>query len=307
MTQLIMYTHPKVVENWEPYREHRGHIKDEHGNWVARPFDKFFNYYQPEADQIDLDEFVLTFDKVDGSLGIGWIHPDTGVFTISTKGGFTSAQANYANEVLLPRYMELGFEPVGGLTYMFEIVYPDNRIVVDYGDWEGLVLLAVRENDTGDYLYGKVGGWHWDFAQVRPETTLRAVLEAEPRPNAEGVVVTTADGRRVKVKQDDYFAKHWYATRMTKRKVWEALVQGVDPREDVPDEFYGLISTWADELQEAYNALYSEVVDAYRELPPTTDRKEFARLVQGLTHRGLLFRLYDNEPIETKIWEIIRP
>lgn len=303
MTQLIMYTHPKVVENWDAYREHRGHIKDEHGNWVARPFDKFFNYYQPEADQIDLDEFVLTFDKVDGSLGIGWIHPDTGVFTISTKGSFTSAQANYANEVLLPRYMDLGFEPVGGLTYMFEIVYPDNRIVVDYGDWEGLVLLAVRENDTGDYLYGKVGGWHWDYAQVRPETSLRAVLEAEPRPNAEGVVVTTADGRRVKVKQDDYLEKHRIATNTTPRTVWAALASGTDPRETLPDEFHWMV----DELQDAYNALYAEVLAEYATVPPTTDRKEFARLVQGLTHRGMLFRLYDNQPITAKIWESIRP
>ena len=41
------------------------------------------------------------------------------------------------------------FCPKPGKTYLFEIIYPENRIVVDYGDYKGLVLIDVIDNETG--------------------------------------------------------------------------------------------------------------------------------------------------------------
>jgi hypothetical protein len=40
---------------------------------------------------------------------------------------------------------------------MFEIIYPENRIVLDYGERQDLVLLAGRNRFTGEYLpFGEV-------------------------------------------------------------------------------------------------------------------------------------------------------
>ncbi len=34
-------------------------------------------------------------------------------------------------------------------TYLFEIIYPENRIVIDYGDSDDLILLSIINNETG--------------------------------------------------------------------------------------------------------------------------------------------------------------
>lgn len=55
-----------------------------------------------------------------------------------------------------------------------------------------------------------------------PYPTLRAALEAEPRPGQEGLVVFFPDtGDRVKLKQDDYVAIHRLVFGLTARRVWE--------------------------------------------------------------------------------------
>jgi hypothetical protein len=41
---------------------------------------------------------------------------------------------------------------VDGFTYLFEIIYPENRIVVDYNGEERLVLLGIINTETGEEL-----------------------------------------------------------------------------------------------------------------------------------------------------------
>ena len=64
---------------------------------------------------------------------------------ISTKGAFHSPQAQWATE----RIRSVGAPPQADeITYLFEIIYPDNQIIVDYDGREELVLLdALRLSD----------------------------------------------------------------------------------------------------------------------------------------------------------------
>jgi RNA ligase len=255
------------------------------GEVVARPFQKFFNYTEVE-EPLDLDAHVVVTDKVDGSLGILYPAETNGRgrgFAIATRGSFESEQALHATGVWLDRYADDADQWVRpGLTYLFEIVYPQNRVVVDYGDRDDLVLLDVLETDTGASSSLNGQGWRGPRVDVLPQLTLREALEAEPRPGQEGLVVYFVDdGRRVKIKQDEYVALHRILTRTNARDVWEyAAVQacreliadpkhwatylGIDPARaaellavgdgwldvaGIPDEFYAWIKATIDQAE----------------------------------------------------------
>jgi hypothetical protein len=103
----------------------RGIITDSAGTILGRPFAKFFNLEQLE--QLPNEPFEV-YEKLDGSLGIlYWLGDEP---YIATRGSFESPQAQVATQLL--RTYDLSALD-RRLTYLFEIIYPENRIVVNYG------------------------------------------------------------------------------------------------------------------------------------------------------------------------------
>lgn len=220
--ELFNYTEACTYEGvWnDTTRQCRGLILDLQGNVVARPFAKFFNHGEPNAPELDLDAPVIVTDKMDGSLGI--LYDDLmGSYAIATRGSFTSEQAIHASLLWNERYFS-AWAPPAGVTCLFEIVYPRNRIVVDYGELDDIVLLGARETETGAHVDSRILEWPGLATEEHPYSTLRAALEAPPRPGQEGLVVFFPDsGERVKLKQDDYVAIHRLVFGLTARRVWE--------------------------------------------------------------------------------------
>ena len=69
-----------------------------------------------------------------------------GVWILATRGSFTSPQAIKGRELLEKYdYNRLAKD----YTYLFEIIYPENRIVCNY-DFEDLILLGMIHTKTGD-------------------------------------------------------------------------------------------------------------------------------------------------------------
>ena len=117
---------------------------------VARPFRKFFNLGEVEETKIENlpAEMPQVTEKFDGSLGILYFQPD-GRPAIATRGSFTSDQALRATEML--RNMPPFWNNIDlNLTYLFEILYPENRVVVNYGNREELVLIGLVNRTTGE-------------------------------------------------------------------------------------------------------------------------------------------------------------
>lgn len=104
---------------------------------------------------------------------------------IATRGSFTSEQAGHATAVLHTCYPR--FEPPEGLTVLFEIVYPGNRIIVDYCDTDDLVLLGAVDTATGDYvaLHRLVTGLRWTW----PRSGRAGVPGFGPAPQTGSVTV----------------------------------------------------------------------------------------------------------------------
>jgi RNA ligase len=155
-TQIFNYTEKAQYEKHWNYvtKQCRGLIH-RRGEVLARPFDKFFNLGEHDYDTSDVfapDRLVEMTDKMDGSLGILYPWPGDGFkmrhqWAIATRGSFESEQAIHATDVLRNKYPD--FKPAPGFTYLFEIVYPENRIVLDYGDQDDLILLGMRNIDRG--------------------------------------------------------------------------------------------------------------------------------------------------------------
>jgi RNA ligase len=229
---IYNYTEKAAYEReWNDVtRQCRGLIVDVMTSQViARPFAKFFNYGEHDEATLSLDEQVIITDKMDGSLGIAYRGTD-GRLAIATRGSFASEQAVHATTVLRERYGD--FEPLGGFTELFEIVYPQNRIVLDYGAEDDLFYLGSVHIATGrtfgPYPHGTIAangkGWTGPRAAVFDGRTLADALAMPVRPNAEGIVVHYHDSDlRIKIKQADYVALHRILTMTTARTVWEYL------------------------------------------------------------------------------------
>ena len=110
----------------------RGLVTNSNGDIVARPFRKFFNI--EEGKHTPTEQFTV-YEKMDGSLGILFYYKGEWVF--ATRGSFTSEQSVKGFEML----KKYDYEKLHkDYTYLFEIIYEENRIVVKYS-FEDLVLL----------------------------------------------------------------------------------------------------------------------------------------------------------------------
>lgn len=223
------YTEKAVyARHWNPVTlQCRGLIVHHYTREVlARPYPKFFNHNEPDAPKFGLDDHVTVTDKMDGSLGILYPTGDGG-YAIATRGSFASDQAQHATVLWQDRYADR-FRPDQCMTMLFEIVYRTNRIVVDYGDLDDLVLLGSVEIATGcSFDPGDIeahGNWPGPKTKTFYYSTFREALEAEPRSGQEGLVVRRAFSEdRVKLKQDEYVALHRLITGVTARHIWEFL------------------------------------------------------------------------------------
>lgn len=295
----------------------RGLIVDADGEVVAHPFTKFFNYGELSEDDISgLTGRVVASDKLDGSMGVGYRNPETGEINIATRGSFASDQALHATELYLHKYAGK-WAPREDSTYIWEIIYPENRIVLDYGPKDDLVLIGRVNTNTGvSAPINEVDEWPFERADVFDHNSMGDALRAAPRENAEGIVVHFVESdSRVKLKQDDYVRLHRIVTGVTARRVWDVLQSGdgIDAwLADMPEEFATFIRQTAAELQAEHDEvadrierIYSEIIS---ELPEDHEQRDFALAVKENADgadRGLLFSRHKGAKL--KIWPLLRP
>ena len=293
----------------------RGLVTDDRGNIVAKPFNKFFNI---EENRHTPTEDFEVFEKMDGSLGI--VFKYNGEVIYATRGSFTSDQAkwmaNYGKEYNFQDIL------VEGHTYLFEIIYPENRIVVNYGDQERLVLLGIINTETGEELsYDDIIMVPWDIVKKYDGIRDYSELKGKIDNNAEGFVVRFSNGDRMKIKGEEYLRLHKVMTNVSTTGVWELLSNGGDINEflkDVPDEFYKKVKEYADRLKYGYYQVSEHCGKSHdyfrygkygdREVEPT--KKEFAQHVLKNGHppyRAVMFAMWDGKPYDKLIWNILKP
>lgn len=306
---LILNYTPKCQyeSNWtEETLMCRGLITDLEGNIKARPFKKFFNLGE-RGDDMPIGDFEV-YSKLDGSLGILYWTEDEP--HIATRGSFESEQASKGTSLL--RKCDTS-KLDKSKTYLFEIIYPENRIVVDYGVFEGLVLLAIIDTETGkdEELNSELG-----FAVVERYHGINDISQIKDNfkneENKEGFVVKWSDGFRLKVKLDEYVRLHRLLTQCTARSIWDLLRTGTpldELLERVPDEFYNWVKTKKADLETSYaDILYESDLMAVKAKEFAT-RKEQAEFIlkYAKNYSGIVFKLLDGKEVSDDIWKMLRP
>ncbi|MDO8755306.1 MAG: T4 RnlA family RNA ligase [Anaerolineales bacterium] len=278
------------------------------GEIVARAFDKFYNWLQ--NGEKSNGHIVSITEKMDGSLGI--LYRLNGEHRISTRGNFHSDQAEYATKFLHEHY-NLGGLP-DELTLLFEIIYPENRVIVDYKGREDIVLIAARNRFTGAYLpffpdlqlladqYGFPLPKIYSFNNITEIIALTGKLDKDE----EGFVVEFSDEQRFKFKGDKYLELHRLVFGLSFKNTLQAIVtKQVDYiREQIPDEFSADFNGWVKEIEETRERIKREAADIFAQAPKQA-RKDFAIWVMS-NHKHLsayLFAMLDGEDIEALIYK----
>ena len=296
----------------------RGLVTDNDGNIIVHPFKKFFNI--EEGKHTPTEEFEV-YEKMDGSLGILFFYE--GKWIVVTRGSFTSDQSVKAQELLRSKYIVESI-PKGYAT-LFEIIYPENRIVVDYGDEEKLVVLGMTSRVSGKEMdYNSLLNVHNEsgMSVVKKYDGIKDYkqLKEMVKNDQEGFVVKFSNGDRVKVKGVEYLRLHKIMGNLSTTAVWEVLSNSGDMEnllKDVPDEFYKKIKTYVQDLKYGFFQISEragKLHDGFRygkygdrDSEPT--KKEFAEFVfnQDKVLQPVMFSMWDRKPYDHIIWRIIKP
>jgi RNA ligase len=210
-------------------------------------------------------------------------------------------------------------------TFLFEIVYPANRIVLDYGDMDDLVLLGAVQKSRGYYVGPEAArnliDWPGPVVETFEFGTLSDAIANMGRKNAEGFVVR-AHNFMVKIKEPDYVDLHRLVTNASPKTVWEQLVQGRSKTEIVsnfPDEFHTYIESMVDPLLQEYERRFVEITNGFSaavgvvysanggKYDSDLPRKEFAKVFSKSPDAKYYFQLLDNRSIKDTLWKELRP
>lgn len=301
---------------WDEYTlSCRGMVIDVEGNILARPFQKFKNFEEHDPSEIDLSQEFDIFEKMDGSLILVFYYEPHMTWIVASRGSFISEQSIEAKKMLGSITEKLSKID----TYLFEIIYPENRIVVDYGNRRELVLLGRIETRTGFELYYEdLVSWYSKYFTVVKRYNIKNInnlseLKKLEEDNREGFVVRFLNGFRVKVKFKEYIRLHGILTNVSNLTVWEHMKDNYEFDElldRVPDEFYDWLLKTASKLQAEYNEIERlsllEFLRIYH-VNEITERNRFAEHAKLFNYRSILFKLYDKRAYADIIWKMIRP
>lgn len=320
-------TAAQYAEIWNFFeRVSRGLILDHvSGEVVARPFGKFFNWGERYPIDGVTVEHITT--KMDGSLGILWRdeanegHPVTAdhpYYRIATRGGFSSEQAEWAT-AWLNAHTDLP-DLDDSFTLLFEIIYPANRIVVDYGSMECLYLLAAINRHTGEELPREevemlAEFYHFPIAEEQQFKIIEQMLRAAQEIDAhhEGWVIKFSDGSRFKVKGEAYKIAHRMLNEVTFRHVLDAIQANTLDNiiANVPDEFLGRVKAMRSYIEERREHVLYAVRERFEDHPfsinetPRDYRARFAKwaMTKHKKYAPYLFAMLDDKDILPLIYK----
>jgi len=261
------YSHKCVMDgHWTPATlVARGLVVNDE-RIVALPFPKFFNYSEtPNTPDLPFK----VHEKMDGSMGIIYYYNG---WKVNTRGSFDSDQAIWAINYL-KEHANLELLDTN-VTYLVEIIYPSNQIVVNYKGKSGLWLIGGYDNTTGeelcvDSLFESVGGDDdtvpcvFELAPVTTGKTIKELLDISKTlsKDEEGFVVRYDNGFRVKIKGDEYLKYHRIISGFSERNVCKFMGSSNIPAINglfgsLPEEFLLDLVMY----ESKYNILFNEFI-----------------------------------------------
>lgn len=285
----------------------RGIVFDDDGALVQRCIPKFFNHDEPDGIKVEKlmlrEQLPIIQEKLDGSL-IKITKDEKHGLVITSKASFESDQAKMAKEIV----EENNYDFREGWTYHFELIHPDNQIVLSYGDERKLVLLAIIDNITGKDVDIYSDEFKFDKPKLYNYETLLDVNVLNKDGLHEGVVVNYGS-YRLKYKTDEYIRLHRIVTEFTPKRVWEALYAGqrID-RMNIPEEFIKWLDDTEKELLLKYNELFDKINQALADTINMTNKEIALSDNEAIKEvREYIFAVRSEKDVRVKIWKAIKP
>jgi RNA ligase len=334
----------------------RGLVTNSKGDIVARPFKKFFNYEEYKPEDIPNEDYVVyekmdgslgilfyyEYELSDERRYNIWFNnnyetgmerffdpnnlPDydnsyyeptpktKGEWIFATRGSFTSEQSIKGKEILDKKHDYSALRKDN--TYLFEIIYPENRIVVDYKGEEKLVVLGVIHTETGNEVpdsslfFMQEGGWEL-VTVYKTWGEGYDILKEEISKDKEGYVLRFKNGFRMKIKGEEYVRLHRILTNISNRDIWEYLKDNKpfdELLEKVPDEFNDWVKETARDLTVRFENIEKEYREVFENLNNRNlSRKDFALRAKHYRYSNILFNMLDGTNPKQTIWKIIYP
>jgi len=310
----------------------RGLIMDDQERIIGRGFNKFFNYEElTHSVPWTSSDYVYVQEKMDGSLGILFYY--AGDWHLATKGSFHSEQAVRGMEIIKEKFFLRAF--MREYAYVVEIIYPENRIVVEYPEPKITFLSVFLNRAHPGWTDGGDDELHWTTANsvfaasaihkkhiVETEQVfdglghdLYKTLKAKNLQNKEGYILRFFPSNfRCKIKFEDYVRLHRIITNFSNVDIWEAMMIGQNLGEaltDVPDEFDAWVKSVQTELQSQFDVIENEYKRIYKSIMSNPDaagdRKVFAQFALLYKYPSILFSMRDGKSYAESIWKNIRP
>jgi RNA ligase len=322
---IAVYNYTPITQfekKWGEYpilRMCRGLVLDDNGEVVSMCLSKIYNWeeLQPSERPCIGDKIEITL-KMDGSLII--VSRYQGHLIFNTRGSFISDQAIEAEKLFHKIYNADWIED--GITYLFEYVAPDNRIVVAYHS-QNLVHLARLDTDTGrdlsrDERFNCVESFEINGGVFGEELyELFKSLENTTLKDKEGFVIRQVideprQNFRMKCKTQTYIKLHRIMTGVSNKTVWEMLRDGSSIEsmlEVCPDEFNDFLRNTKAALELRYLGIESRAKYAYDCAKELASRREQAMFLMS-NHKELssiVFRMLDGQDYSKAIWNMIKP
>ena len=301
---LFKYNQFATDMSYRASQEARGCIlKNDNGKYiyVCRPFDKFFNYGEEYAADIDWKTARVT-EKVDGSLCKVWY--DNGQWHLSTNGTIDAFEApvgeddNISFGDIFVRALETDVQTLGSTliksrTYMFELTSPETQVVIPYQD--GVYYLSCRNTNTGIEYFAIpefVPEAKIKYPKVYHISNLHDVVTAAQMmsKDEEGFVVDDLFGNRIKVKSPEYLlAAHVRMNgAVTERRIFKLI------RNDQLDDFLAYAPEQKEKVDAVLNKIQTFCDYAENEWKTFCEnefatQKDFAEAVKNSQNRAFLF------------------
>lgn len=276
------------------------------GRVVALPFEKFFNEGGEHNEHgRKLGGFVKDgfYEKLDGScVIIYWYNNE---WHINTRGSFDSDQAIKAKEIF---DRDINTELLAKeYTFTAEVIYKNNKIVVDYEDRECLVLTGCVVSDHVGKFKHYFG---WDCLKLVNQSrslkdivqnigfdypkrfTFDSIEEAKTLTNSfdhnkEGFVYVSSNGVRVKIKGDEYCRVHGFVSNHTPLFLWRCYTMGgldacLDRKKDIPEELWEEMDYWLDTFNNNLNFIFC-IITAHHQPYKNLSNKELGIAIKNKT------------------------
>lgn len=309
-------------------KEARGIIFRER-DWklVCFPFVKFFNVGEVYADKIEWDNCQVQ-EKIDGSLIKVWFD-DT--WHISTNNCIDAFKCKIEND-LCPydsfgdmffnnfKYIENPSDFLNkNYTYMFEMVSPYTKIVVDYPKVD-IYHIGTRNNLTGEEINENIDIKNPKLFNLNTEQEIKEAASKLPF-NEEGYVVVDKNFNRVKIKSPAYVNAHRLVNNhvINREKILGLI------RANEQSEFLSYFPEYENDFKDIENRflLYKNTLNEIQKIVEKSDmtikefalfnKKEFKKdsdfgfkifqgkiktvqeYIDGLTSKKIIERIYKNE------------